>query len=315
MGLVIIENHSTQGAINKSANYMKVRVNGKEIELPQSCASNSDYKKSMKSNIPLKTKIFQYHVNLNGKGGNITTRHRQETLLKNYQNIQTHHNPMINDINFWWDGHEWTNEEREAALNLQERMNTDFLSDVVANRNAVNTFDFNTRLDDLLHRPSKKIKSPSVSLRSPPKAFRTQLDLIYKKRFQRFNADWSGLGTFAQNWNILSAFLNNKKIWCNMTGIRRRDGESRSYMMLGIAHGAHTVGLGYPPISNKKRNFQQTSYMFNSRTFRYDIMPNTDPAICDTNSHNLLHDTIISSHVHIKNNIFYNRFLPTDFLP
>ena len=315
MALLILDIKSTSNLKNITANYMKVKLNDKEIEFPQFCASFSDYNKSDRAYIGLKAKIFQYHINL-VKYDNITTTTRQDRLLKNYQTIQTKHSPILNDVNFWWDGHKWSDEEREAALNLQLRMNTDFLSDIVTDRDHDNLDRFEKQLDDLLSRRTDKIKCPSISLKTNKELFLEQLNLFSEKNIQRFNADWTGISNYEQ-WRILSAFLKDKKIWCNLTGItdRRHRTTKKSYAMFGIAHGVHTVGLGYPSGFSVDDNYVPKSYMINADSFCYEQVHDTHSDICDTKSHNLLSAKIIESQINIKNNTFYDDFLPKDFLP
>ena len=317
LALTILEAHSTPNPINSiiCANYMKVNVNGKIVELPKVCASHSNYTKSHKSGIRLNTEFFQQHENLT-RWGNINTEHRQNKILSKHDDMYEKYNILISDINFWWDGHVWTPEERESALSLQENMQGDFLSDVVVRRDVTDskyvTGEFNDILDDLLDRTSKKIKCPSISMKTSSEVFRKQLELIHEKEFQRFNVDWTGM-TVNDNWEILSSFLKDKKIWCNMTAINKtRSGNMKSYMMLGIAYGAHTVGLGYLPFSGTDTNYEQKSYLIDDNTLCYNEVQDMTPEVCDTTSHNILHQKSIDSHPHIRNDSFYN-FIPKNY--
>ena len=161
MVLTILAAHSTPNPNNSTicANYMKVDVNGKVVELPQVCASHSNYTKSHESDIELNTEFFQQHENLM-RGDNINTEERQNKILSKHNDMYEKYNILISDINFWWDGHIWTREERESALSLQENMKGDFLSDVVVRRDVTDSGyvagEFNDILDDLLNRTSKK---------------------------------------------------------------------------------------------------------------------------------------------------------------
>ena len=317
MVLTILAAHSTPNPNNSTicANYMKVDVNGKVVELPQVCASHSNYTKSHESDIELKTKFFQQHENLM-RGDNINTEERQNKILSKHNDMYEKYNILISDINFWWDGHIWTREERESALSLQENMKGDFLSDVVVRRDVTDsgyvTGEFNDILDDLLNRASKKIKCPSISMKTNPEVFRKQLELIYEKEFQRFNVDWAGMSV-NNNWEILSSFLKDKKIWCNMTAINKnKTSDMRSYMMLGIAHGAHTVGLGYLSFGSTDTDYKQKSYLIDKNTLRYNVVQDMTPEVCDATSHNILHKKSIDSHPYIQKDSFYN-FIPANY--
>ena len=62
MSLTILSNTPVaQLGSQISTKYMKVEINKKILELPQLCASYSDYDKSKTSNIPLNATIFQYY--------------------------------------------------------------------------------------------------------------------------------------------------------------------------------------------------------------------------------------------------------------
>ena len=133
----------------------------------------------------------------------------------------------------------WEDKERESALELQLKMNTDFLSDVIVDRDNITSEQFENQLNDLLSRKTDKIKCPSISMKTNEERFSESLELIHDKNIQRFNVDWTGITRY-QNWITLSSFLNDKKIWCNMTAINRRRHQTskKSYVMLGIAHGS-----------------------------------------------------------------------------
>lgn len=92
MVLTILDHHTTvnnQDPRSMAANYMKVDVNGKEIELPYFCASKSDYDKGVETGVDLTSKVFQYYVNLTRVDwGNITEIDKQNTLSVNFNKIQ-----------------------------------------------------------------------------------------------------------------------------------------------------------------------------------------------------------------------------------
>ena len=315
LALTILENHSTSNPTNPTicANYMKVNINSKIVRFPQVCASHTDYKKSHTSGIELNTKIFQQHENLTRWGISEQIQHK---ILDKHNEIYDKYDVLISDINFWWDGHVWTPEERESALSLQENMRGDFLSDVVVTRDVIDpnyvTGEFNNILDDLLNRNSKKIKCPSISMKTSPAIFKKQLELIYEKKFKRFNVDWVGM-TVNINWEILSSFLKDKKIWCNMTAINKKIGvNAKSNLMLGVAHGAHTVGLGYLPFSNPDKKYEPKSYLVDNNSLRYNVVQNMSSKTSDTKSHNILHKKSVDSQLHIRKDFFYN-FIPKNF--
>lgn len=312
MSLTILSNTPVaQLGSQISTKYMKVEINKKILELPQLCASYSDYDKSKTSNIPLNATIFQYYVNLTRFKRDITDPHTQQRILDNYKYIQNKYAPIVSDVNFWWGSKSWDSKKRNIALQLQEKMDTDFLSDVVDKNETY--ADFSIRLDDLINYPSKKTKCPSISLRSDIKLLKKQLDLIYSKKIKRFNVDWTGI-TNLKKWRVLSLFLSNKKIWCNMTSINIKKHRTtlKSYMMLAISYGANTAGFGY--YGNGGLNSNSINYKFDPVTLRYVISKNSRD-VNDTNSHNAIYLKILNSHSHIRNNTFYSsRFMPRSFV-
>lgn len=317
MVLTILDHHTTVNngdPRNMASNYMKVDVNGKEIELPYFCASKSDYDKSAKSGVNLASKVFQCYVNLTrADWGNIAEIDKQNKLSTNFNKIQEKYNPLISDINFWWDGHEWTDAERNAALNLQLTLQTDFLSDVVRDRDNITMDLFEEQLEDLLNHDTEKIKCPSISMKTPIDIFRSQLQLISDKNFKRFNVDWTGITNY-EPWQLLTSFLKNNKIWCNMTSINsRRQGATRkSNAMLGFAHGAHTCGLGY--MIFPREDGPDSSLLLNQNSFCYETDDNPNYELSDSVSHNRLFQRVLESHGSINDDTYYNNFLPADFL-
>ena len=318
MSLIIQDTHTIvnqDDSKNMAANYMKAIVNDKEIELPYFCASKSDYDKSEVSGIPLASKIFQYYVNLTPSNQkNIVEIEKQNALSQNFNKIQEKHKPLISDINFWWDGHVWTDNERNTALNLQLTLQTDFLSDVVRDRDNITPAQFDEQLEDLLSRETKKIKCPSVSMKTNIDVFTTQLENIVDKGFKRFNVDWTGITTYPP-WQVLTDFLKDKKIWCNMTSInnRRQQTTRKSNAMLGFAHGAHTCGLGYLIFPHDNDALTQ-SLLLNQDTFSYERDDNPNYKESDSISHNRLFQKVLESHGRIQDNTYYNDFIPSEFL-
>ena len=313
MSLIILGNKSTihpkQGM---SANYMVAQVNGKKpINLPQISASRADYDKAERAKIPLNAKIFQYYINLKLSIYNgITDPNTQKKILDNYKLIMKKHTPIISDVNFWNSNIKWTRRERDAALQLQIQMNTDFLSDIVMDRNQSYS-NFEIALTELLNYNCDKIKCPSVSMYDNPIILKRKLNLIYEKKIKRFNIEWAGV-THHDSWNVLSTFLHNKKIWCNMVSInnRRHRTSKKSYPMLGVAYGASTVGLGY---FSAYGNDTPTWYNFDPITLKDKLIPG-DRYELDTISHNRLYKTIYDSHKSIKNNTFYTKIIPPNFV-
>lgn len=319
MSLIIQDTHTIvnqNNPKNMGANYMKAIVNDKEIELPYFCASRADYDKSEKSKIPLTSKIFQFYVNLAYKNRkNIVEIEKQNTLSRNFNKIQKKHNPLISDINFWWNGHTWTDNERNAALNLQLTLQTDFLSDVVRDRDHITPSRFDEQLEDLLSRETEKIKCPSISMKTNIDVFKTQLDSITDKGFKRFNVDWAGITAY-RPWQALTNFLKDKKIWCNMTSInhRRQSAAKKSNAMLGFAHGAHTCGLGYYSFIPKNKTTLPKSLLLNPNTFCYEKDNNPNYKSSDSISHNRLFEKVLESHKKIQDDTYYNDFIPSKFL-
>ena len=317
----IIDNHSTSYDIidpdnnevknTISANYLKSIVNGKEIELPYLAATKQDYKKSDSANIPdasLSSRLFQYYINMEYYGDvDITNADLQVTITKNFNSIIESKKPLISDINFWWDGTVWTPEQRTAALNLQLTLGTDFLSDVVIDKNNITINDFKNQLDSLLHDfDTDKPKCPTISMGTPIDIFIAQLELISKKKFKRFNVEWGGITNYLP-WVELSEFLNDKPIWCNLTSInRKRQGHSmRSNAMIGFVHGgAHSCSNGYPFFYNDD-TFEPKSHLLNKNTCCYEPDPNSPYEISDTVSHNRLWERVLDLQLVIKNEIYH----------
>lgn len=321
---------------------MKIRINDKEIELPSLTASKSDYDKGKRTGIKLSTDIFQYYVNLVPiPWGHIETLNKKEKIIENFNKIHDEHKPLISDINFWWDGHVWIDSERNAALKLQLELRTDFVSDVVMDRDlksipediiiedridyAIKQFD--TQLSSLLQFNTKKIKCPAISMKTPSEVFRKQLDKIKDYNFKRFNVDWTGLSNL-EPWLILTNFLKeNNDIWCNMTSVnvRRRvktimpeDTKQqikirKSNLQTAFAYGVHTAGLGFYVFPHDD-DVEPTAYLFNQQTLQYDIDPNGDYRTDDSISHNRLNQRVQMSHIYIKNNSYFDNYLPVNYL-
>ena len=312
MSLIILKNTSTihpkQGI---SANVLTVKINNKTtIELPQICASRTDYDKSKKAKIPLNADIFQYYINRKlSMYNDVTDLNTQDKIVHDYELIMKEHSPIVSDVNFWYGDIKWTQKERDAALQLQTKMNTDFLSDVVMDRNQ-SYADFEITLNELIKYNCAKIKCPSVSMYDNSVNLEKKLNLIYEKKFKRFNIEWAGL-TYRDNWNVLSSFLHDKEIWCNMVSVnhRRHKTTKKSYPMFGIAYGAGTVGLGY---FRRYGNNSSTGYDFDPITLT-DKFVQGEPYILDSISHNKLHKIIYNSHKHIKKNTFYGKIIPSNF--
>ena len=324
----IIDNHSTSYDIidpdnnevknTISANYLKSIVNGKEIELPYLAATKQDYKKSDIANLPdasLSSKLFQYYVNIGSFRADITDIRTQAAITNHFNSIIESKKPLISDINFWWDGNVWTPEQRTAALNLQLTLDTDFLSDVVINKNNITTNDFENQLDSLLHDfDTDRPKCPTIAMGTPIDVFTDQLELISKKKFKRFNVEWGGITKYLP-WAELSEFLNDKPIWCNLTSINsKRQGRSmRSNAMIGFVHGAHSCSSGYASFPNNNTS-KPESYLLNNNTYCYEPDPNSPYEISDTISHNRLWERVLDSHPTINNETYYENYIPADFL-
>ena len=313
MSLIITNSklsHHTKHPI--SARYLKVKINSHILELPQICAGRADYEKSDTANIPLNAQIFQYHVNISRyKNNDITDLGTQNKILENFKRLQQKYNPKISDVNFRIN-RDWNSKERDIALQLQDKMNTDFISDVIPDKHHQNKRDYEVWLKKLLSHNSKKTKCPSISMKSNEADLKDQLDVIANKKFDRFNIDWTGTSTLSP-WFILSRFLSKNTIWCNMTAIRNKmhSGSSKSYLMLGIAYGANTVGLGF----YGGGTFEQPPKpkLFDLNTFEYKTVKNGMMEKCDTISHNTIHNKILKLHHDIQNNTFY-KHIPKTFI-
>ncbi len=296
-----------------SARYMKVKINNQILELPQICANKAYYDKSSVANIQLNAQIFQYHVDISRyKNKDITDSTTQSSILENFKLLQQKYRPKISDVNFR-SNHDWNSKERNVALQLQDKMNTDFISDVIPDKHHQDKHGYELWLKTLMAHRSNKTKCPSISMKSNEVDLKDQLDVIANKKFIRFNIDWTGISTLSP-WLILSKFLSKNNIWCNMTAIRNKMHlrSSKSYLMMGIAYGASTVSLGFygGGIFEQKPK----PNLFDSRTFEYKTIKNGAVEKCDTMSHNIIHDEILKLHQHILNNTFYNH-IPKTFIP
>lgn len=306
------------------AKYMRVKIDDMVINLPELCSSKADFDKSNKMKKRLSADFFQYHVNFNKKDSIVN---RIPKLLANYKQIQKLYHPRISDVNFCRGDQIWSDGDREAVLDLQLEMNTNFLSDIPFRyRNIEPNEDeveytnyalkeFKSRLIDLNKRTSSKTKSPTISMKSDRRVFARQLAMIDKHKFQRFNVEWASVRTNNYNWLELSKFLFNNEIWCNMTGItpRREPKTRRSNILLAVVHGVNTMGLGHPRGYNFNSS-KRTAYLFNKSTFKDVAQMSGDVDEFDIKSHNLMCKTIRDGHKFIRNDTFYKNFVPSDFL-
>jgi len=341
MSLVILDHTSSENNNGVTANYLKVKVNDKIIELPAICGSKSDYDKATKTKQLIKTNIFQYYVNLvPAPWGHIESLDKIDKIIENFNKIYDKYKPTISDINFWWDGHVWTDSERDSALKLQLKLKTDFVSDIVRDRDlyslrelkpdkkiTIAIENFESQLLNLQNFDTKKIKCPTVSMKTISPVFKQQLDKIKDAGFNRFNVDWTGLSTL-EPWLILTKFLkDNNKIWCNMTSVnvRRRQKKitlkntkkkikvRRSYLQTALAFGAHSAGLGFYVFPHDDDE-EPTAYLLNTTTLQYDVDENGNYKEDDVISFNRLSEKVSASQDYIKNNTYFEKYLPINYL-
>lgn len=317
MEMQILQNISERHPVWRNhVSHLTVEYNKKIIELPDFAANKSDYDKSRRCGTPLETKIFQFHIPLNRRT-NIRMEQKLSSIRTEYGKILGRYSPVITDLNFNWGEHVWTSEERNVALELQVELETSFLSDVIVNRNMESIDIFEEQLDSLDAFNENSIKCPTISLHTPSDMFEQQLDLIIKRKYQRFNVEWAGILQH-DSWLLLSK-IKEKKIWCNLVGIFRRQGEQKwSNSMIGFVNGCHTCGLGYQHVFGNQ-NRQPRSWRLSDDAYQYQEVVrqpnqvNMAPEEADTRSHNLLHNKITESQNYIDRQRFFSDFLPEVF--
>lgn len=298
----------THPVLGIHASHLTVQYNEEMVEMPYFAASYADYDKSYKCRMNLASNIFQYHVDLNRYPLSI---HRLDTVEENYRSILRRSAPIIADLNFSWADHVWNEEERNMILDLQLRLDTSFLSDVV-NRN-LDIETFRDRLDSLDSYHEDITKCPTISLYTELEILEQQLDLIIKRGYQRFNIEWADIGTHDDRWELLGK-IREKKIWCNLVGVMQRwYGEERlSYPMLAFIRGCHTCGMGYRFGSSRKSDRPYRIWALSGRTYSFEET-NSTHNVANTNSHNLLLERIVDAHRYIDQHRFFRDFLPQTF--
>ena len=172
-----------------SANYLKCKINDIEVEFPYMNATKQDFDKSSEVN-PLQSRHFQFFVNeLDPRVPDITADCRQNQISTNFLNVVDEHDPVLTDITLYYDSREVGQARKTVYLDLQNRLNTTFLSDIEIDKNQSIT-DFTTQLQDLDSIDTEQIKSPTISMSSPLELFEKKLEVILENnRYDRFNVE------------------------------------------------------------------------------------------------------------------------------
>lgn len=320
MSLEILScNFDTNAALGLGANHLKVSVNSDEMDLPHPCASRADYEKSTRTKMKLRSKIFQYHINIR-RFPNLGEK-SQRIIQKNYSNIVKKYKPQITDFNFYNSKYKWTDRNRDIVLKLQNKLGSTFVSDVIFERNQ-SLRDFQRQTDDLGSFETNSYKCPTISMHSNITIFKQHLEHVIDKKYKRFNVEWAGLRSHYDRWRYLSRLIRGKKIWCNVVAIpsprvkfESKSGSKQmmSSMGLAMAFGAHTFGYGYRTMV--PQNYDQhtaPSWLLNTSNWCYKVtsMPSEQASI---RSHNRIYRIAESAIPHIDNNTFYSQFVPREF--